>query len=163
MKGQRIRNLLSVLSLSKVNARFIGTVGVVVLLCGSQTVSAVCVLEDYSVRGEFDRSIAIIVGTVVSERSVPATNDFLDGVDYTVRVAETLRGRALRSVDLFNENSSGRFPMLKGKAYVLFIYRTRDRLMVDNCGNSGLVADKKEVLSAVREFVKRDREPRKPD
>jgi len=30
--------------------------------------------------------------------------------------------------------------------YVLFVYRDSGRLMVDNCGNSGLMTEKTEVL-----------------
>ena len=38
--------------------------------------------------------------------------------------------------------------------YVLFIYRETRRLMVDNCGNSGPVAEKTDVLRTLNQIVR---------
>src|SRR5439155_10395859 len=124
---------------------------------------AACVLSDYSVRAELDRSSAVIVGTVVAGRATAETKNVLEGVTYTVRVDEVLHGRAVKKVELFSEDSSGRFPMEKGKTYVLFIYRGLDRLAVDKCGNSGLVTETKAVLTSVRQLANVADEPGNPN
>jgi hypothetical protein len=133
------------------------------LLGLSPAAFAACVLSDYSVEAELHRSIAVVVGTVMAERPTAETRDLLDGVTYTISVDETLHGGAPKTLELFSENSSGRFPMQKGKIYVLFIYRALGRLAVDNCGNSGLVTEKKAVLTSVRQLVGESRESRKPN
>jgi len=144
-----------------IGKRYIRITSAVLVLSLSQAGFAACVLSDYSVRAELDRSSAVIVGTVVTERATAETKNFLEGVTYNVRVDETLHGRVVKTVELFSENSSGRFPMEKGKTYVLFIYHTVDRLAADNCGNSGLLTEKKAVLASVRQLVAD--EPRKPN
>ncbi len=133
------------------------------VLCSPQVALGVCVLGDYSVGGEFERSVAVLIGTVVSERATPESKDLYEGVTYTVKVDESFRGHAPATVELFSENSSGRFPMAKGEKYVLFLYQVADRLAADNCGNSGLVAEKQDVLTAVRELAKVAHESQKPN
>ena len=116
----------------------------------------VCMLDDYSVPAEFARSTVVAVGRVVSERQVheQAELDVLDGTVYTLRVQETLRGQPSRTISVFSENSSGRFPMLKGQAYILFLYAQSGRLSADNCGNSGLVSEKQTVVNSARELAR---------
>jgi hypothetical protein len=143
--------------------RLIRIISAVLLLDSSQAGFAACVLSDYSVQAELDRSTAVILGTLMAERATVETKNFLEGVTYTVRVHETLHGPVAKTVELFSENSSGRFPMEKKKTYILFIHRALDRLAVDNCGNSGLVTEKKTVLSLVRQLAKVADEPRKPN
>jgi hypothetical protein len=84
-------------------------------LCLPSVVLAVCLLDDYSVQTEFDRSLAVIVGTVTDERATPSSKAFHEGTTYRVKTEETLRGRPQAVVELFSENSSGRFPMNKGE------------------------------------------------
>ncbi len=143
--------------------RNVRIISAVLVLSLSQPAFAACVLSDYSVRAELDRSSAVIVGTVVSERATGETKNFLEGMTYTVRVDETLRGLVGKTVELFSENSSGRFPMEKGKTYLLFIYQAIDRLAADNCGNSGLLTEKKSVLASVRQLAGVGDERRKPN
>jgi len=133
------------------------------VLCSPQVALAVCVLGDYSVRGEFERSVAVLIGTVVAERATPESKDLYEGVTYTVKIEESFRGRLPPTVELFSENSSGRFPMTKGEKYVLFLYQVVDRLAADNCGNSGLVSDKQDVLTAVRQLAKMAHESENPN
>ncbi|MDN5943076.1 MAG: hypothetical protein L0H94_14440 [Nitrospira sp.] len=134
-----------------------------VLLCSPQVVAAVCVFSDYSVRDEFERSFAVAIGTVVSERATPESKDLYEGVTYTIDVEESFRGRVPATIELFSENSSGRFPMTKGEKYVLFLYQLADRLAVDNCGNSGPVAENQDVFTAVRQLAKVAHELQKPN
>jgi hypothetical protein len=118
----------------------------------SNAAFAACLLDDYSLKAEYARSAAVVRATVVSERTVPdaPTPDSVGGVVYTVNVQESFRGKLRGTVEVFSENSSGRFTMAKESAYVLFLYREKGRLSVDNCGNSGLASDKKSVLAALR-------------
>src|SRR5271170_4917467 len=82
------------------------------LVC-SGAASAACLLTDYSTRAEYLRSEAVLVGSVLSERNVPGSDepDTPGGTFYLVRVLNTLRGTPSRTVEIFSENSSGRFPM----------------------------------------------------
>ena len=96
----------------------------------------VCLNGHPAVDAEY-RLRTVFIGTVVSERYEPPTKDWdQEGTTYAVRVDERLRGQLPRTVQLFSENSSGRFPMEIGTKYLLFVYRDRGRTMVDNCGNS---------------------------
>jgi hypothetical protein len=126
------------------------------LLLYSGAPSAACLLTDYSTRAEYDRSEAVLVGSVLSERQVPADDkeQTLGGMIYMVKIAETLRGRLGKTVEVFSENSSGRFPMKIGTSYLLFLYRQQGALSADYCGNSGPVAMKVNVLSEVRNLAK---------
>ena len=142
--------------------RLIGIVSALLTLVAWDVASAACLLGDYSVRGEFERSVAVLVGTVVGERATPAQENFYEGVTYSVKTEETLRGQAPAIVELFSENSSGRFPMEKGRKYVLFIYKGLNRLAVDNCGNSGLYTEKQDVLKVVRQLAKATHRSQKP-
>jgi hypothetical protein len=67
-----------------------------------------------------------------------------------VRVQEIFKGEPTNSIVIFSENSSGRFSMTVGKTYVLFVYYESGRFQVSNCGNSGLVSEKQDVIKAVK-------------
>jgi hypothetical protein len=120
----------------------------------SCTAEAACLLNDYSVRSEFVKSLAVVTGTVVGERVTPEHKDRYEGVTYTVNLQDPFRGRASPTFELFSENSSGRFPMIKGMEYLLFIYDYKDVLAVDNCGNSGLLTERQKELDAVRDLAR---------
>lgn len=115
---------------------------------------AVCLLSDYSVQAEYDRSAAVGTGQVISQRPVAESGGYYDGVVYTVNLESVFRSDTRGLVNVFSENSSGRFPMQLREHYLLFLYRESDRLMIDNCGNSGLVSEKTEVLKTLHEIVR---------
>ena len=125
--------------------------------------AAACLLTDYSVRAEYDRSLMVLTGRVIAERAVAASGEHYDGAVYSVQVDEVYRGHPGRSFEVFSENSSGRFPMQRSERYLLFISQDVDQLVVDNCGNSGPVSDKTEVLRAVRAFASPKRGGQKPN
>jgi hypothetical protein len=141
----------------------LGILAALLMLVHPPAVSAACLLGDYSVPTEFERSVAVLVGTVVDERAIPEAKNLYEGVTYSVKTDETLRGKLPAIVELLSENSSGRFPMAKGQKYVLFIYQVADRLAVDNCGNSGPLAEKENVLNAVRQLAKVTHGSEKPN
>ena len=122
-----------------------------------------CLLNDYSVRAEYDRSAAVVTGQVIAERHVAASGRHYDGVVYTVKVETVYRGDLRRLVDVFSENSSGRFPMQLQERYLLFIYLEIGRLVVDSCGNSGLVSERAEVLRAVQGLTSPKRSGQNPN
>src|ERR1700748_320625 len=81
---------------------------------------------------------AVIVGTVTAANPVPEAWDFLDGVNYTVRIDSKMHGRGdvSEEVTVFSENSPKFFPMYVGQKYVLYLEPQYGRYQVDNCGNS---------------------------
>lgn len=117
---------------------------------------AVCLLDDYSIEGEYQRSEAVVLASVASERVVPDPDDpkGFAGIIYTLHVQESFRGTPSKTMEVFSENSSGRFPMEKGKAYILFLYRQQGRLSADYCGNSGPALQKQDVVAVVRRLGK---------
>jgi hypothetical protein len=123
-----------------------------------------CVNGYPSVAAEW-RMRRVFTGTVLSMRDEPETDHFdVDGQTYTVRVDEALRGRIGKTVRIFSENSSGRFPMDVGRKYLLFVYRARDRLIVDNCGNSGIYRESSSTMRAVRKLQAAEQRARRaPD
>ena len=121
----------------------------------TSSASAACVLDDYSVRAEYGRSAVVALALVVSERSEPEQPErgLLDGTVYTLRLQEAFRGHPSSTIEVFSENSSGRFPMVKGRNYLVFLYSQLGWLSADYCGNSGLVSDKQSVIREVRELA----------
>ncbi len=117
------------------------------LLAQSRMATAACLQGHPSVEQEYAHSYGVVVGHVVAEQGVPESDGYYDGVEYRVKIDEVFHGDVPQTIRLFSENSSGRFPMRIGKKYLLFIYRERDRTMVDNCGNSRLL----EGAEALRE------------
>jgi hypothetical protein len=97
-----------------------------------------CRTERVSARKEMHMASAVVVGTVVAAQPVPEAWDFLDGVNYTVRVDSTIRGKARPNteVTVFSENSPRFFAMYVGQRYVLYLQPQYGRYQVDNCGNS---------------------------
>ncbi|MET0330192.1 MAG: hypothetical protein ABW154_02065, partial [Dyella sp.] len=79
---------------------------------------------------------------------------------YDVEVVETFKGKPPHRIKLLSENTSARFPMDKGKAYLLFVSQSstvemagKEKLpqnYVDNCGNSGAVKDIEKTVRMVR-------------
>jgi len=99
---------------------------------------AQCKTDRVSARKEMHMASAVVVGTVTEAQPVPEAWDFLDGVNYTVRVDSKIRGkvRPNTEVTVFSENSPRFFPMYVGQQYVLYLQPQYGRNEVDNCGNS---------------------------
>jgi hypothetical protein len=124
-----------------------------------------CLLDDYSIPAEYARSVAVVKARVISERSVPDPEapEFIGGTIYKVRVEESFRGALHGMIEIFSENSSGRFPMENRESYLLFLYRDERRLSADPCGNSGLVSQRTNALATVRELSKAVHTDQKPN
>jgi hypothetical protein len=97
-----------------------------------------CKTTRVSTHKEMQVASSVIVGTVTAAEPVPEAWDFLDGVNYTVRVDSKIRGkvRANTEVTVFSENSPRFFAMYVGQQYVLYLQPQYGRIQVDNCGNS---------------------------
>jgi hypothetical protein len=97
-----------------------------------------CKTDRVSAHKEMHMASAVVVGTVTAAQPVAESWDFLDGVNYTVRVDTKIRGKvhANTEVTVFSENSPRFFPMYVGQQYVLYLQPQYGRNEVDNCGNS---------------------------
>ena len=114
---------------------------------------SVCLEGHLTVEQEYHRSSGVFIGHVIASRAVAESQEHLEGTVYSVRVEERLQGDLSDTVEVFSENTSGRFPMDVGTRYLLFSYTNLGRTMVDNCGNSGPIASTTEVLKAVRRLT----------
>jgi hypothetical protein len=106
---------------------------------------------------EYRESTFVFVGTVQAERkdaAEPTAGGFYDGVTYTLRIDKPLKGPRQRTVELFSENSTGRFPMTVGDRFLAFAYlESGRRYAIDNCGNSELFNSNSRTLSTVRKLA----------
>ena len=117
-------------------------IAVIVCLSGAHGF-AQCKTERVSERKEMRMASAVVVGTVTAAQPVPESWDFLDGVNYTVRIDAKIRGKAKANteVTVFSENSPRFFAMYVGQQYVLYLQPQYGRNEVDNCGNSHATTD----------------------
>ena len=125
------------------------TLAVVILF--SSLVSAACPNGYPTISEEYSSSVIVLVGKVVAHAASPAEGNFYDGDTYTVIPLRVLKGTPDSRMDLFSENSTGRFPMQLNRKYLLFVYEDHGRLMVDNCGNSDLMSHAKRALAQTTE------------
>jgi hypothetical protein len=123
---------------------------------------AVCLNGKPSVEREFRESSIVALGVARAARDVSMADDpqGIDHTIYTVRLTRSFKGMpAGRTLRLFSEHSSARFPLDQGVPYLLFIGDSKDGLYVSNCGWSGPVAEKKTgaVLRRVEKIAARAR------
>src|SRR5262245_1157227 len=71
---------------------------------------------------EFTNSKCVFVGKAVSSRQITDKDGFIQGTFYVVQVEELLKGSPPENVEIYDENTSGRFPMRVGQEYLLFAY-----------------------------------------
>ena len=100
-----------------------------------------------SVRDEYRASDAVVIGTVVSAVAEPASKEYLDETTYVVRIYEHIKGKLPAQIRLFSENSSGRRPMRVRTSYLLFVDDHLGRKAIDNCGHSGMLANRRKALA----------------
>jgi hypothetical protein len=110
-----------------------------------------------SVEEEFKGSAVVIVGKVINAKDVPDAGAFIKGTFYTIRVTGVLKGSPSKSVELYSENSSGRFPMKVGASHLIFAHEAvfegieGQRLTIDASGNSGTVKRSKKALARAKQ------------
>ena len=127
-----------------------------VLIAGI-SVQAVCLNGHPSVAKEYQTAKAVAVARVVSQREVPETSDgfYYEGTMYTVQIDRIFRGNFGPEAEIFSENSSGRFPMVVGSVYLLFMDEPHNRLVVDYCGNSGILSKRVKELREVERLARK--------
>ncbi len=112
------------------------------------------------VHEEFTDSKCVFAGRVLSSRQIMDKDGFIQGTFYVVRVEQLFKGIPLEEVEIYDENSSGRFPMKVGCRYLLFAYEGTFegveglRLAINNYGNSGTMRQARKVLTMLRELKK---------
>jgi len=112
-----------------------------------------------TITDEFTSSVMVVVGKIVARRAFSGDRYFLDGDTDAVIPLRVLKGNPGSRVDLFSENSSGRFPMIVKREYLLFVYQDHGRLMVDNCGNSDLMPHAKNALAQAARVASHGSDP----
>ena len=127
------------------------TITVLSFLLISSIATAVCVKGNPSIMEEYADSQSVLIGKVISKKDVPDSGNYYEGDEYTIQVQEMFKGILANTIVVFSENSSGRFPMSVGKTYVLFVYYELGRYQVSNCGNSGLLSEKQNVIRKARQ------------
>ena len=122
------------------------------LLLSSSPSLGYCTLPHPEVICQFLNSDEVFAGTVVSIQKVPAQGEEIDGWLYSLTVQEWFRGPHTAMIEVFTENSSGRFPLDVGKKYLLFAYRFEGQLQIDCCGNNSLVSNADSALRELRKL-----------
>jgi hypothetical protein len=117
----------------------------------------VCLNGHPSVGEEYRNSKAVVLARLVGQREVPETSDgfYFDGTIYRIKIERTFRGSIGADAEIFSENSSGRFPMVVGSKYLLFINERHDRQLVDYCGNSGMLSRRGKELREIERLAAR--------
>lgn len=114
---------------------------------------AFCYSPQIRVSDEYFISNLVLTGTVTASRDIvdPADPGFTTGTFYTIHVDSVYRGNATRSLNVYSENSTARFPMEEHKTYLLFLTKNPDKTwVVDNCGNSGAASLSSPVMDQLR-------------
>jgi hypothetical protein len=130
---------------------------VALLLCPalfSLTAFAYCRVPEIKANGEFFKSDLVFTGTVLSERyrDGPGVQDN-GGWYYRIRVLQIFKGPILKQFTVYTEDASNRFPLEKGRDYLLFAYRWHGRLEIDGCGNSALLSDAAKSIQQIRSIA----------
>ena len=112
--------------------------------------SANCPVPEIRANGEFFKSDAVFVGTVLSIRETPDTDNSVGGWFYRMKVEEMFRGRLRKEITVYTENSSNRFPLEKAQKYLLFAYKQHGRLEIDGCGHSALLSEAADALTRLK-------------
>ena len=107
-----------------------------------------CRTDRVSAHKEKQLASSVIVGTVTAASPVPEAWDFLDGVNYTVRIDAKIHGkaRANTEVTVFSEHSEDGFNLQSGKQYLLFLNNNYQHWIVNKCGNSGPLDEETSVI-----------------
>lgn len=120
----------------------------------STIATAVCLKGHPSIAEEYSQCQSVFIGKVINKKDVPESGGFYDGDDNTVQVQEVFKGKPKKTIVIFSENSSGRFPMDVGKTYIIFLHYYSGRYQIDNCGNSGLLTENQETITSIRALKK---------
>lgn len=108
------------------------------------------------VRAEYFASQVVAEATLVQTRALPdADNPIgISAYVYTLRVDHVLRGNTSATLQVYEENDSGRatFDWVRGREYLLFLFHAPDKKSweLDGCGNSGPLSGAKEAIAEIQ-------------
>jgi hypothetical protein len=125
------------------------------LLTVRRNAYAFCFAPQLRVSDEYFISPLVLTGTVTASRNVvdPEDPEGWTGTFYTIRVEKVYRGTEPKSLVVYSENSTSRFPMELNRPYILFLTKdTEANWMVDNCGNSGQVSLDSAVMAQLKQL-----------
>jgi hypothetical protein len=115
---------------------------------------AVCLAPQPRVCAEFFRSDRVFVGKVTAVKEVPDAGDTIGGWTYRLAVTKMYRGPGSKFIDVFTENSSGRYPLEIGHTYLLFASSHQGRLWIGSCGNSAEITSADEKIRQIEKVIK---------
>jgi hypothetical protein len=115
--------------------------------------SAVCRLPHPRVCAEFFHSDAVFIGTVISVREWPKGEASPEGWFYRLKLTKSYRGPTRDVIEVFTGNDTGGFPLEKGKTYLIFAYKQKGILNVDNCGNSAELSKASETIGQIESLL----------
>jgi hypothetical protein len=95
---------------------------------------------------EMTDSQVIILGTVVSSHQVPQSWETLDGTAYVVHIDQKVKGKQSGEITIFSEHTDDGVNLQSGKQYLLFLNNNYQHWVVNQCGNSGPVDEKRDVI-----------------
>jgi hypothetical protein len=98
---------------------------------------------------EYFRSDVVFVGKVISEKVLPEEQGFDGGWLYYLKVSKVYRGSIGKTIEIMTENNSGRYPLEKGRKYLLFACAGARGFEIIGCGNSGLLEESKDRIREI--------------
>lgn len=116
-------------------------------------VGAVCRLPHPRVCSEFFHLDAVFTGTVISARESPGGQASPEGWFYRLKMTKSYRGSSEGVIEIFTGNDSGRFPLEKGQAYLVFAHKEKGILNINNCGNSAELSKAGETIREIESLL----------
>lgn len=120
-----------------------------------------------SLSAEYASSNYVILGRATRSANISSPDD-PNGYDWTVydvTVLAAYKGQPSGTIKLVSPNTTSRFPLEKGKDYLLFITHSSQKEyagkkllpsdFVDDCGNSGPASERAVEIRTVEGFVDR--------
>jgi hypothetical protein len=114
--------------------------------------------EWWTIESEFRRAESVLIGEMISERpdkGVERNGNWLDGTFYRLRVKQLLRGKPISFIELYSENSSGRYHMEHGTSYLVFASLCQGRYYAYAKGNTQPHATATTALKRIKHIKNR--------
>ncbi|HXW83958.1 MAG TPA: carboxypeptidase-like regulatory domain-containing protein [Candidatus Binataceae bacterium] len=107
---------------------------------------------------EFFKADEVFTGTVIANNyqpnGIPEPTEPQPGWHYRLKVQDAYRGTLGPVVDIYTEDTSGRFPLDSGQSYLLFAYKTGSIAQIFGCANSTKLADAGPKVAEINRIVK---------
>ena len=130
------------------------TIGLSITLIS--TAFSVCVnnYETRPVQEEYQSSQCVLTVKVTSKTNISDAEGFWSHQKYDLMVLKRWKGACPDKLTFLDKNDRGRFYMDVGKEYLVFIQDMKSIDIYSCCGNSGLIAEKKDVLKQLKNLSK---------